>query len=237
MDQDGEVWVRGPWITSGYYEDAEADEGKFDGEGFFRTGDVASISRDGYMRICDRSKDVIKTGGEWISSIDLENAAVGHPLVAEAAVIGVQSEKWAERPLLVIVPPVALQVTVPRAPLTVNWWVAPGASVTAWGESLSDAAFNGRSAADCSSTRIVTTRLPRPNDFTWRHTRTPEPTKRIRVFSRGAGSITGYCGLSELKRSSQGQDQLEGWNSCRMQVGSSEGYPRPDYSLVGQRRI
>ncbi|WP_231759669.1 long-chain fatty acid--CoA ligase [Microbulbifer elongatus] len=100
----GEVWVRGPWITSGYYEDAEADEDKFDREGFFRTGDVASFSRDGYMRICDRSKDVIKTGGEWISSIDLENAAIGHPLVAEAAVIGVSSEKWAERPLLVIVP-------------------------------------------------------------------------------------------------------------------------------------
>lgn len=100
----GEVWVRGPWITSGYYADAEADKDKFDQHGFFRTGDVASFSRDGYMRICDRAKDVIKTGGEWISSIDLENAAVGHPLVAEAAVIGVPSEKWAERPLLAIVP-------------------------------------------------------------------------------------------------------------------------------------
>jgi fatty-acyl-CoA synthase len=100
----GEVWVRGPWITSGYFRDAEADEGKFDAEGYFRTGDVANISRDGYMRICDRSKDVIKTGGEWISSIDLENAAVGHPQVAEAAVIGVRSEKWQERPLLIVVP-------------------------------------------------------------------------------------------------------------------------------------
>ncbi len=74
-----------------------------DAEGFFDTGDVATLDRYGYMQITDRSKDVIKSGGEWISSIELENLAVGHPKVAEAAVIGVRHPKWDERPLLVIV--------------------------------------------------------------------------------------------------------------------------------------
>ena len=74
-----------------------------DADGFFDTGDVATIDRHGYMQITDRAKDVIKSGGEWISSIDLENLAVGHPKVAEAAVIGVRHPKWDERPLLVVV--------------------------------------------------------------------------------------------------------------------------------------
>src|ERR1700758_1291568 len=74
-----------------------------DGEGFFDTGDVATMDPCGYMQITDRSKDVIKSGGEWISSIDLENLAVGHPKVAEAAAIGIRHPKWDERPLLVVV--------------------------------------------------------------------------------------------------------------------------------------
>ena len=74
-----------------------------DADGFFDTGDVAHIDASGYMRITDRSKDVIKSGGEWISSIELENLAVGHPAVAEAAVIGVRHPKWDERPLLIVV--------------------------------------------------------------------------------------------------------------------------------------
>lgn len=100
----GELLVAGPWITSGYYENAEANAAAFDDEGWFRTGDVATIDPDGYMRIVDRAKDVIKSGGEWISSIDLENAVMGHPKVAEAAVIGVTHPKWDERPLLIVVP-------------------------------------------------------------------------------------------------------------------------------------
>ena len=99
----GELLVRGPAITSGYYRNPEANAKAFDGDGWFRTGDVATIDADGYMEIVDRVKDVIKSGGEWISSIDLENEAVGHPEVAEAAVIGVPHSKWAERPLLVVV--------------------------------------------------------------------------------------------------------------------------------------
>ncbi|CAN3130909.1 Medium-chain-fatty-acid--CoA ligase [Mycobacterium sp. smrl_JER01] len=97
----GEVWVRGPWIASGYYQGEGGD--KLDPEGFFPTGDVATIDPDGYLQLVDRAKDVIKSGGEWVSSIDLENAAVGHPAVAEAAVIGVPHPKWQERPLLIAV--------------------------------------------------------------------------------------------------------------------------------------
>lgn len=97
----GEVWVRGPWIASGYYRGEGGD--KLDAEGFFPTGDVATIDPDGYLQLVDRTKDVIKSGGEWVSSIDLENAAMGHPAIAEAAVIGVPHPKWQERPLLVAV--------------------------------------------------------------------------------------------------------------------------------------
>ncbi len=100
----GELLVRGPWTVSGYYKDDAATRDAFDAEGWFRTGDVATIDPDGYLQLVDRRKDVIKSGGEWISSIDIENAAVAHPDVAEAAVIGVPHPKWSERPLLVVVP-------------------------------------------------------------------------------------------------------------------------------------
>ena len=97
----GRLKVRGPAVASAYYrEDAEV----LDADGWFDTGDVAHIDSHGYMCITDRSKDVIKSGGEWISSIELENLAVGHPAVAEAAVIGVHHPKWDERPLLIVVP-------------------------------------------------------------------------------------------------------------------------------------
>ena len=96
----GRLKVRGPAVARAYYRE---DDDILDGEGYFDTGDVATIDRYGYMHITDRAKDVIKSGGEWISSIDIENLAVGHPKVAEAAVIGVRHPKWDERPLLVIV--------------------------------------------------------------------------------------------------------------------------------------
>lgn len=100
----GELEVRGPWITGSYYSPAgvAVDPGKFD-DGWLRTGDVGKITADGYLTLVDRSKDVIKSGGEWISSVDLENAVMGHPAVAEAAVIGIPDEKWDERPLAAIV--------------------------------------------------------------------------------------------------------------------------------------
>ncbi|HEV8555873.1 MAG TPA: long-chain fatty acid--CoA ligase [Actinophytocola sp.] len=99
----GELEVAGPWVTEAYYR---SDEGegteKFD-HGWLRTGDVGTISPDGFLRLTDRSKDIIKSGGEWISSVDLENAVMAHPAVAEAAVIGVPDEKWDERPLVAVV--------------------------------------------------------------------------------------------------------------------------------------
>lgn len=97
----GRLKVRGPAVARAYYGGAGADQ--FDEEGWFDTGDVAHIDPQGYMQITDRAKDVIKSGGEWISTIDLENLAVGHPDVAEAAVIGIPHPKWDERPLLVVV--------------------------------------------------------------------------------------------------------------------------------------
>ncbi len=98
----GALQVRGPWICSDYYK-LEGAAGTHTEDGWFDTGDVATIDSQGYMAITDRTKDVIKSGGEWISSIELENTAMGHPAVAEAAVIGVAHPKWTERPLLVIV--------------------------------------------------------------------------------------------------------------------------------------
>jgi acyl-CoA synthetase (AMP-forming)/AMP-acid ligase II len=98
----GELLVRGPWIASGYYNDDEATAAAVEPDGWFHTGDVAKIDRDGYVRLTDRRKDVIKSGGEWISSIDLENAALSHQDVAEAAVIAIPHPKWDERPLLIV---------------------------------------------------------------------------------------------------------------------------------------
>ena len=100
----GELLVRGPWIVSGYFEDAEASAAAVEPDGWFHTGDMATIDPDGYMQITDRRKDVIKSGGEWISSIDLENAAIAHDDVAEAAVIAVPDPRWGERPLLIVAP-------------------------------------------------------------------------------------------------------------------------------------
>ncbi len=100
----GHLYVRGNTITSGYFEDAEASKPVFDKEGWFCTGDIATIDRQGFLQITDRSKDLIKSGGEWISSLDLENTVMSHPGVANCAVIAVPDPKWDERPLLVVVP-------------------------------------------------------------------------------------------------------------------------------------
>jgi len=96
----GEIEVRGPWIASQYYRDPDPD--KFD-DGWLRTGDIASVDEKGYVQITDRSKDVIKSGGEWISSVELENELMSHPGVVEAAVIAKPDARWAERPLCCVV--------------------------------------------------------------------------------------------------------------------------------------
>lgn len=130
LPRDGETFgrllVRGPWIVGSYFK---GDGGQvLDADGWFDTGDVATLDAQGYMHIVDRSKDVIKSGGEWISSIDLENCAVGCPGVAEAAVIGVPHPKWDERPLLIIVKRPGAEVSADdiRAYLSdkiAKWWM------------------------------------------------------------------------------------------------------------------
>ncbi|MFD8071584.1 long-chain fatty acid--CoA ligase [Streptomyces sp. NPDC059718] len=103
----GELEVRGPWIAAAYYGGADAEallpEDKFSPDGWLRTGDVGTITHDGYLTLTDRAKDVIKSGGEWISSVELENAIMAHPAVAEAAVVAVPDERWGERPLATVV--------------------------------------------------------------------------------------------------------------------------------------
>jgi fatty-acyl-CoA synthase len=121
----GEIEVRGPWVTASYYGDPSMN--RFH-EGWLRTGDVGVVDDRGYMRLTDRAKDVIKSGGEWISSVELENAIIDHPDVLEAAVIGVPDQKWDERPLACVVPKNG--ATMDIAPLrgylasrVAKWWI------------------------------------------------------------------------------------------------------------------
>jgi len=123
----GEVQVRGPFVTAGYHR-KEPDPGKFTPDGWLRTGDVATIDSEQYIKICDRAKDVIKSGGEWISSVDLENAIMGHPAVAEAAVVAVPHPKWDERPrAFVVLKPGAVatgeEIAKFIAPKFAKWWL------------------------------------------------------------------------------------------------------------------
>ena len=123
----GEIELRGPWVTASYYKRPDAAD-RFSDDGWFRTGDVAMMSPEGYIHITDRSKDLIKSGGEWISSQALENELMAHPDVAEAAVIAVPHEKWMERPLAVVVKKPGTNVTPDqlRAHLKgkfADWWL------------------------------------------------------------------------------------------------------------------
>ena len=99
----GEIQVRGPWVIRAYYDSPESAD-RFTADGWFRTGDVATVDPEGYVQITDRTKDLIKSGGEWISSIDVETMIMGHPKVLEAAVIAVPHPRWVERPLACVVP-------------------------------------------------------------------------------------------------------------------------------------
>jgi fatty-acyl-CoA synthase len=99
----GELWIRGPWVTTEYYERPDATQESFEGD-WLKTGDVVTVDEDGYVQIVDRAKDVIKSGGEWISSVELENELMAHDAVAEATVIGVPHERWQERPVAFVVP-------------------------------------------------------------------------------------------------------------------------------------
>ena len=124
----GEIQVRGPWITASYYRGVDAD--RFTADGWLRTGDVANVDREGYVAIVDRTKDLVKSGGEWISSVELELAIMGHPKVFEATVIGVPHPKWQERPVAYVVLKPEFKGAVSQEeiieylePLVAKWWL------------------------------------------------------------------------------------------------------------------
>jgi fatty-acyl-CoA synthase len=130
----GELQVRGPWVTCGYYQEpsnhVDAPNAASFMDGWFRTGDVATIDSHGYIQIMDRTKDLVKSGGEWISSVDLENAIMGHPKVMEAAVIAVAHPKWQERPLALIAPLPQFRDSITKAEIldfladkVAKWWL------------------------------------------------------------------------------------------------------------------
>jgi fatty-acyl-CoA synthase len=126
-EEMGELEVRGPWVAAGYFETPEQAD-RWTDDGWFRTGDIVSLDPRGFIQIKDRSKDVIKSGGEWISSVELENALMAHPAVAEAAVIAVPDEKWAERPLAAVVLKEGASASADElreflAPSFAKWWL------------------------------------------------------------------------------------------------------------------
>ncbi len=125
----GELQVRGPWVVKAYYENPEGAR-QFTADGWFRTGDVVTIDPEGYIQIADRTKDLIKSGGEWISSVDMESLLMAHPKVLEAAVIAVPHEKWVERPLACVVPKpeyrgalTAEELLESLRPQVAKWWL------------------------------------------------------------------------------------------------------------------
>jgi fatty-acyl-CoA synthase len=123
----GELQVKGPWIASGYYNDPRSGD-SFTKDGWLRTGDVATVTPEGYIKLVDRTKDVIKSGGEWISSVELENEIMAHPAVAEAAVIAIPNEKWQERPLACVVVKPGESLTAEDVlewlrPRVAKWWL------------------------------------------------------------------------------------------------------------------
>jgi fatty-acyl-CoA synthase len=126
-EQSGELQVAGPWIASTYYNDDRAAD-SFTDDGWLRTGDVATVDSEGYIRLVDRTKDLVKSGGEWISSVEVENEIMAHPKVAEAAVIGVPHEKWQERPLACVVLKPGEELTKEELmeflePRMAKWWL------------------------------------------------------------------------------------------------------------------
>jgi fatty-acyl-CoA synthase len=156
----GELEVRGPWVASAYYHSEQGTE-SFTEDGWFRTGDIVTIDSEGYVRIEDRAKDVIKSGGEWISSIALENALMGHPAIAEAAVIAIHHPKWIERPLAVVVlsgeaVPSLADVRDYLSPHFAHWWLPDAIEVVAEIPRASTGKFNKSALRD----RFADYRLP-----------------------------------------------------------------------------
>lgn len=124
----GEIMLRGPWIANEYYKDPERSAVTF-ADGWYHTGDVGTIDEEGYVRLVDRTKDLVKSAGEWISSVDLENLIMGHPKVMEAAIIGVPHPKWQERPFACVTVVSGQSVTADelkeflKDKVKASWWI------------------------------------------------------------------------------------------------------------------
>jgi fatty-acyl-CoA synthase len=135
-DARGELEIRGPWVAGEYIDSPEASAAQWTADGWFRTGDIVTIDPRGYIDIADRAKDVVKSGGEWISTPALENALIGHPAVAEAAVIGMPDPTWDERPLAIVALHPGAEVTAAElqayiAPVVARWWIPERIDVVA----------------------------------------------------------------------------------------------------------
>ena len=130
----GEIQAAGPWIAAEYYR-GEGGGAQFTDDGWLRTGDVATIDRHGFVKLVDRIKDLVKSGGEWISSVELENQIMSHPKVAEAAVIAIPHERWVERPMACVVVKPGETLTVQEViehltPRVVKWWLPDAVEFT-----------------------------------------------------------------------------------------------------------
>ena len=164
-ETSGEIQAAGPWIASQYFRD-ESGATQFTDDGWFRTGDVATVDRYGCVKIVDRTKDLVKSGGEWISSVQLENAIMAHPKVVEAAVIGVPHERWVERPLACVVVEQGETLTFEELrahlePLVARWWLpdalelideVPKTSVGKFSKRTLREKFAGYKLPDCPDT-------------------------------------------------------------------------------------
>ena len=160
----GELEVRGPWVAASYYDNPDSAD-RFTDDGWFKTGDIVTIDRRGYIMIRDRSKDVIKSGGEWISSVALENMLMQHPAVAEAAVIGLQHPQWDERPLAVVVKRPDRECSAEElvqylAPHFPKWWMPSGIEFVASIPRTSVGKFNKRAMREMYREYFASTRAP-----------------------------------------------------------------------------
>jgi fatty-acyl-CoA synthase len=163
-EASGEIQVRGPWIARDYYDDPRSRE-SFTADGWLRTGDVGTVTPEGYVRLVDRTKDLIKSGGEWISSVALENEIMAHPAVAEAAVIGIPDERWQERPLACVVlkPDAALtadELLDWLRPKVAKWWLPAGCVFIDEVPKTSVGKFSKKTLRD----RFADYQLPAPTD-------------------------------------------------------------------------
>ena len=205
----GELEVRGPWIASSYFNYPEAGD-RWSDDGWFRTGDIVTMDGEGYVQITDRSKDVIKSGGEWISSVDLENAIMGHPAVKEAAVIALPHTKWDERPLACI-------VLKDGAALTKADLDRPPA------QRLRQMAASGRHRGDRRSAEDLDRKIPETH-----------PAQPLRRLAMGRGRADGGLTVAGLTKSARRKAATRRRRRCSPPATSRSGSSRSPATSPGR---